>query len=326
MVSLSILIPIYNVEQYLSECLDSILIRNRFKSEVICVDDGSTDRCSEILTAYSERYPNIKIIRQQNAGLSAARNTALKNATGDYVLFVDSDDYLADNSIETLCSKLSGEDVLYYNVQRFYDTTKERLSIAPLPEVKNMNGKTYYEHFFNRKNYMPCVCVWAAVYRRYFLLENNLYNKDGITHEDEEFYPRVLYYAKSVSTINDVLYFYRLRDGGIMRSASFKQRLDFIKVASGLVDFFKEKEWINNTTLNAAFYIYICMIYYTVEHSLKRPKEYNITQLRKMLSCSTTIQDRRTTLLSAVSFNLALKYHNYTLPKYQRKLINFILH
>ena len=326
MFSLSILIPVYNVEQYLSECLDSIFVKNAFDGEVICIDDGSTDKSPEILTAYSKRYYNLKVIRQENEGLGAARNTALRIASGDYVMFVDSDDYIAGNILKILRSKLDGEDVLYYNVQRFYDKTNEKLPIVPLPEVTNMTGKTYYEMFFDRKSFMPCVCVWAAVYRREFLIKNHLFNKVGVTHEDEDYYPKVLFYAKSISTINDVVYYYRLRNGSIMGSYSPKHSVDYINVASGLLDFFKEKEWINLTTLNAAFYIYISMLNYSVEHSLKRPKEYNLSQVKKMLFCSTSIQARRATLLSMVSFPLALKYHNYLLPKYQRKLINLILH
>lgn len=326
MFSLSILIPVYNVEQYLPECLDSILVRNGFDGEVICVDDGSTDKSSEILAAYSKHYSNISVIRQENAGASAARNAALRIATGDYVMFVDSDDCLADNAIEILHSMLKSEDVLYFNIQRFWDRTNEELPIVPLPQVSQLNGKTYYERYFNRKEFMPCVCVWGGVYNREFLIRNNLFNKVGGTREDEDFYPRVLYYANSVSAINDVVYYYRLRDGSIMRNYSPKHSTDYISVATGLLDFFEEKKWINPTTLKAVYYLYYTMIYYTVECSLKRPKEFNISQIRRMLACSTTLLDRRTALMSAVSFKLALKYHSYSLPKYQRKLINLLLH
>lgn len=327
MVTLSILIPVYNVEQYLEECLDSIFVNNDFGGEVICVDDGSTDGSTAILELYANRYPNLKVIRLANAGVSVARNVALRAATGDYVLFIDSDDYYADNAINTFVSRINGEDILYFNCQRFMDDDKSLLSISSLPKASGMNGRQYYDQYFNRKNFMPCVCVWAGGYRRSFLMENGLFLKEGVAHgEDEDFYPRLLYYAQRVSTINDVLCFYRLRRGSAVSSPSSCFGSDFLDVASGLFDFFTEKDWVNQTTRNTVFYLYHSMMYYTQKYKLPRPKEYNLRQVKKMLACSTTLQDRRTALLSAVSFDLALKYSSFVLPKYQRRLINFLLH
>lgn len=326
MVTLSIIIPVYNVEQYLAECLDSIFVNNAFKGEVICVDDGSTDGSPEILASYCSHYGNLKVIRQENAGLSAARNAGLRMATGDYVLFVDSDDYLADNAIDKFLAKLNGEDILYFNIQRFEDDDKTHLPIVSLPDVRGMNGQQYYERFFNRKAFMPCVCVWGGGYRRGFLMENSLFNKVGVTHEDEDFYPRALYFAKSISTSNDVLYYYRLRQGSIMKKYNPKQSVDYIDVASGLYDFFIDKDWVNPVTLSATYYIYYTMIFNTQKYNMPRPKEYSLRQVRKMLACSTTLQERRTALLSAVSFDLAMKYHDYMLPKFLRRLINILLH
>ena len=162
MYSLSILIPVYNVENYLAECLDSIFVRNGFAGEVICVDDGSTDNSPTILSDYANRFSNLRIIKQQNAGLSAARNAALRAASGDYVLFVDSDDFLADNAIASFLSKVDGEDILYFNIQRFDDADKTNLPVISLPEVRRMEGRSYYERYFNRKSFMPCVCVWGG--------------------------------------------------------------------------------------------------------------------------------------------------------------------
>lgn len=327
MVTLSIIVPVYNVEQYLAECLDSIFVNNAFEGEVICVDDGSTDGSPEILASYACRYANLKVIRQTNAGVSVARNVALRAATGDYVLFIDSDDYYADNAIDTFVSHINGEDILYFNIQRFLDDDKSSLPISYLPEVSGMKGRQYYDQYFNRKDFMPCVCVWAGGYRRQFLMENGLLLKEGVAHgEDEDFYPRLLYYAQNVSTINDIVCFYRLHQGSAVNSPSSRFGTDFLDVASGLYDFFVQKSWITPTTLDAVFYLYHSMMYYTQKYSLPRPKEYNLRQVRKMLACGTTLQERRTALLSAVSFGLALKYHDYLLPKFQRRLINFFLH
>ena len=90
--TLSIIIPVYNVESYLAQCLDSVLVDNNFTGQVICVNDGSTDGSLAILEQYAAKHDNIEIITQANAGLSAARNTGLNAANGDYVFFMDSDD------------------------------------------------------------------------------------------------------------------------------------------------------------------------------------------------------------------------------------------
>jgi glycosyltransferase involved in cell wall biosynthesis len=103
---LSIIIPVYNVEKYLSKCLDSVLVDNAFTGQVICVNDGSTDNSLTILEQYAKKYSNIEIITQSNAGLSATRNAGIKAAKGEYVCFLDSDDYWEPNVISSLMEQV----------------------------------------------------------------------------------------------------------------------------------------------------------------------------------------------------------------------------
>ena len=123
--SLSIVIPVYNVEQYLPKCLDSVLVDNQFTGQVICVNDGSTDGSLAILEEYVARYSNMEIISQSNAGLSAARNVGLQAASGDYVMFLDSDDWLKPNALFKLSELIHGEDVIYFNGLKYYEATNK---------------------------------------------------------------------------------------------------------------------------------------------------------------------------------------------------------
>ena len=119
MVKLSIIIPVYNVEKYLSKCLDSILVGNQFTGQVICVNDGSTDNSLNILEQYAKKYPNVEIITQPNAGLSAARNAGIKAAKGEYICFLDSDDYWEPNVLGGLMEQIERDklDVLRFKYQ-----------------------------------------------------------------------------------------------------------------------------------------------------------------------------------------------------------------
>ena len=118
---LSIIIPVYNVEPYLRECLESVLQQSFADWEAICVNDGSTDNSATILEEYGHKDDRFKIVNQPNGGLSAARNTGLKAATGEYVLFLDSDDWLEGNALEIVSGSLTDEDLLCFSGRRFFE-------------------------------------------------------------------------------------------------------------------------------------------------------------------------------------------------------------
>ena len=123
----SIIIPVYNVEQYLQDCLNSVVKQYYIDYELICVNDGSTDGSLVVLEEYQQKYPQITIISQQNKGLSAARNAGIQAAKGDYLFFLDSDDWIEPNTLEMLARKQSGEDLICFNGRRVFEdgTTEE---------------------------------------------------------------------------------------------------------------------------------------------------------------------------------------------------------
>ena len=122
---LSIIIPAYNVEAFLPQCLDSIFSQKDVDVEVLCIDDGSTDGTPRLLQDYAAEHHNLRVLTQPNQGMSTARNWGLKEAEGTYVMFVDSDDWLLEGSLAKLLASLNGEDVICFNAKKYLEKTNE---------------------------------------------------------------------------------------------------------------------------------------------------------------------------------------------------------
>lgn len=213
---LSIIIPAYNAEAYLPQCLDSILAQKHQGCEVIVVDDGSTDGTAALL----ERYPDVKIVHQENHGMSTARNRGLDEARGEYILFVDSDDLLTDGALATLVAEFSGEDIIAFNARKLHDATGEQTYHPTIREPETTDGWSYFCRHRLEATDIHFVCIWQRAYRRRFLVDNNLRFADGLRRaEDDLFTTQAMLYAKSVKTIANCLYTYRVRRGSITRTA-----------------------------------------------------------------------------------------------------------
>jgi len=241
----SIIIPVYNVERYLSQCLDSVLNQSYDGDyEVICVDDGSTDGSPAILEEYAGKNDKIKIIRQENRGLGGARNTGLRAARGRYVWFVDSDDWIEQEALATLAKSIGDEDIVCFNGRRYFEDGTVEIPDSGIEEG-NLTGWEYYGRYALSKRNFHLVCVVLRIYRREFLLADGLFFEEGIYHEDNLFTPIVCYYAASVRVIPDILYVYRIRQGSITQSINSKRILDTILVTNRLAKFFIPKDNID---------------------------------------------------------------------------------
>lgn len=237
----SIVIPVYNVEPYLRECLDSVLNQSYADWEVVCVNDGSTDGSTAILEEYALKDVRFNIITQPNGGLSAARNTGIKEAKGDYILFLDSDDWLEHDALQVLSEHLKGEDMLCFSGKRFFEETNSFNPADELPENGYDSGMAYYNENALLHRDFAFVCVVLRAYKRAFLVENNLRFKEGIFHEDNLFTPMACFYAKSVRVINANLYVYRVRANSITTTPNLKRRKDLMGTANELAAFFISK-------------------------------------------------------------------------------------
>lgn len=247
---LSIIIPAYNVEQFIPKCLDSIFGQNCSGFEVIVVNDGSTDSTLALLEGYAEKHSNLNVITQDNAGMSTARNRGLEVAQGEYVMFVDSDDWLCDNALPSLYPYLKGEDVVCFNSKKYVEDKDVFVENNRPFTCEAMSGWDY----FNSQRLIPAeihfVCVWQRAYRREFLDANNLRFADGILRaEDDLFSTMVMYHAKSVKAVDLCCYVYRIRQSSITTTVNINRWYDSLRVQEILADFFVPLKGIDKSVI-----------------------------------------------------------------------------
>lgn len=218
----SVIIPVYNVENYLEESLKSIVSQTYNAIEVIIVNDGSTDNSKVILDKYAQNYSNIKIINQKNEGLSGARNSGLPNVTGKYIYFFDSDDMLDISAIENLVnfSEKNELDIVRFNAEIFYDENFPQTKINTNNYYSDSlaDGKIYTRNeFLQVQQSVPSsVCIYF--FKRSVIIDNNLKFWPKILHEDELFLPLTLYFANRIGYLKSPYFKRRYRLGSIMTS------------------------------------------------------------------------------------------------------------
>ena len=216
---LSIIVPVYGVAKYLPKCVDSLLAQDISNYEIVLVDDGSPDECPQICDEYSTKYSNIKVVHQVNAGLSAARNSGVSIAEGDYILFVDSDDYLQPNTLGTLLEQAVRDNL---DVLRFrYQNVKESGEVFVPHEGMKTDYNDYSSNptdglsFLNERMWVQCYVVQFLVRREIVLQEQFT---PGIYFEDTDWTPRMLLRTKRVASTDLVVYNYLWREGSITLS------------------------------------------------------------------------------------------------------------
>ena len=245
----SVIIPVYNVEAYLRDCLDSVLNQTCADWQAICVNDGSTDGSANILNEYAARESRMKVITQPNGGLSAARNAGIDAAEGEYVLFLDSDDWLEKNALEVLSTSLDGEDMLCFSGRRYFESDRAYHDADQLKAQTYLSGMDYYNEKALLARDFAFVCVVLRIYKREFLFRHNLQFKEGIFHEDNLFTPLACYYAGKVKVINECLYDYRVRSNSITTTINIKRLCDLLGTANTLAAFFLPKQGFDKTVV-----------------------------------------------------------------------------
>lgn len=249
---MSVIIPVYNVELWLIKCIDSLLNQTYSNIEIILIDDGSTDRSSEICDEYSKKDTRVKAIHIKNSGQSVARNKGLDVSQGEYILFVDSDDYLCDSEIiEKFINILSSSkcDFIYTSYCRFNDGNEDEITeILPInltnKDIENKLGKDILTDLISKNSFHHA--PYLKVCRRDFILNNNLYFRKGYYHEDVEWSFKVFYYAKKVIIYNETWYMRRMRENSTITSRDeksiCKKLCDRLIIANELIKFFEERD------------------------------------------------------------------------------------
>ncbi len=227
-IAVSVVVPIYNVSPWLDDCLTSLEIQTLKDIEIIMVNDGSTDDSRQIAARYAEKNSNFMLIDRENGGLSAARNTGMDMARGEYIYFLDSDDYLGENALELLYEKASKEylDVLKFSAYSFTDGFEdfrwgpEYKYKVSYPEV--MSGEQALSRFLENNDYSPSCCL---IFSRRETIENNgIRFFEGIIHEDNLFHYQLMTVSRRVAVLNQPLYYRRVRAGSITRTPNYLYR------------------------------------------------------------------------------------------------------
>ena len=268
-IKLSFIVPVYNVEPYLCKCVDSLLAQDNDSYEIILVDDGSQDECPQICDQYSAVYNNIRVIHRENGGLSAARNAGVKMAKGEYVCFVDSDDYWEPNVLGGLMEQVEREklDVLRFNYQnvKIVESRESRAESeyevfspnkAQKRDVDYSETVTDGETFLNERLGPMCYAVMFVI-KRCLLVESqesrvksqDCLFKEGIYFEDTEWTPRMLVRAKRVASTPMIVYNYFWRNGSITLPTDPKKRAKVIRDKIALLYGFKEQSKLVSNTM-----------------------------------------------------------------------------
>lgn len=230
---ISVIIPVYNTREWLPRCLESVASQSVPEEdyEIVIVNDGSTDGSETVAAEFAAGHPNVRVISQPNAGLSAARNAGLAAAGGDYIWFVDSDDRVAPESLQKIIAACSSApDVVALGSARESAACIRPDGYYP-PELA---GSVLSGREMMRLRGLKSVCSPFYVFKRQFLALGGFRFLPGILHEDEEFTPRVLYAAATVAFVPEVCYVAVAREGSITRKANPKRSADLLTIAARL--------------------------------------------------------------------------------------------
>ena len=234
-IKLSIIVPVYNVVKYIDECLNSIIKSYKSGIEVILVDDGSNDGSENKCDFYADKYEYIKVIHQENGGLSVARNVGIENSIGKYIWFVDSDDYISETSINDIYIAIDkNNDLIIGEYESFYPDGKRIM-----PEVaksKSERNILPYEYFMKLGSVSYAAVKFIV--KREIIIRNKLWFEKRIYHEDEDWTPRVLCHTSSFILLDRMIYHYRLGNvNSIMGMLNPKKVYDKLKVSKRLYEY-----------------------------------------------------------------------------------------
>lgn len=324
---LSIVIPVYNVEKYLAECLDSVFSQDLSECEIICVNDGATDKSSDILKSYQNCYSQLIVLTQSNKGLSAARNAGMAVASGEFIYFIDSDDYLLRYSVKNIIDSIKSNkenEVVMFNAK----INDDKLYISSFDfEKKDIHGVQFLKNYYDINRCYPPFNVWLYVYKKLFLKKFELHFLDNYFHEDIHFTLLVLYYAKNISFYDTPIYSYRLQgQNSISTNVRLKNLSDKSNIHRLLNTIYKNNNFKDIYFYNCLFYSYLFTLIQGVEHKyISSKKEYfNNDDKKIMRKGITNDYEFKLWALALISHTLMYKYYSNQMHQFSRRLFNII--
>lgn len=324
---ISIIMSVYNVEQYIDECLQSIFNQTYKNIEVIIINDGSTDKSLDIINKYRGKYTNIIYIEQENKGLSEARNTGLNIAKGKYIAYIDSDDYIAPNMFELMVNKIKEDDsdMVIIGHHEFYDNEEGKSYDVYL----DIDDSKIYSGFEVADMILNCKLMgvaWNKLYKKGKLLEENFSFESGRYTQD--WYPIFKHIStlEKVSFVNKPLYKYRLRSTSTTSKKNNKRLEDYSYAVSEILKYVEnnnfdfDKKSIN--TFKAITFDRIIYLYYSVNINKKinlykefKKTKYNVYNNIKISELINTRDIDKRTMMYILSwklrfYNLLIKIEN----------------
>ncbi|MDO5558705.1 MAG: glycosyltransferase family 2 protein [Oscillospiraceae bacterium] len=279
---ISIIVPIYNVEKYLDECVRSLINQTYRNIEIILVDDGSPDNCPQMCDKYALTDSRIRVVHKKNGGLSDARNAGIEVANGKYYAFIDSDDYISVLFIEMLYNAAVSENaqIVQTNLVRFRDGEMPVEPDTASPSVKTYTGRQMNYNLYG-EIYVPTVVVWSKLYRAE--LFDNIRFPVGKINEDEFTTYKLFYKSEKVCFIDLPLYFYRFNSESIMNSSFSLKRMHKAQALEERMKFYRDRNENELYLLTVKeFCRYIRMNYYKIEYYIN-PHDEILSEIRMKL-------------------------------------------
>lgn len=319
---ITIVVPIYNVENYINDCIQSIINQTYKNLQIILVDDGSRDNCPKICDEYKQKDSRIEVIHKKNGGLSDARNAGIEKANGKFICFIDSDDFINYEYVEKLYNLITknNADISISNFKRVQDFKKEYLKEEEENKTEQIyTGKQMIENIYNKKLYVQSTVTWNKMYKTELFKTTNF--PYGKLHEDEYTTYKLYYNCKKVVMSSEILYYYRYVPNSIMNKKFNKKRLDGIAALEERLKFFQAKEEKKLYNLTLVRYLTVLMIHYTnckmflenseeIQKELKNKYKKYYKKVIKLPECSK--QDKLKIILFRVSPKLYYKMRKYS--------------
>ena len=260
MVKVSVIVPVYNVEKYLEKCLLSLANQTLKDIEVIIVNDGSPDNSQDIIDKYVKKYNNFYGYKKPNGGLSSARNYGIKYAKGEYIAFLDSDDYVTSDMYEKMYEKAISNnfDMVVCDVTYVYDNKDSWIASSNIKNDTTDIKKTMI-------NIYPA--AWNKIFKK-DLFKHDVYFKEGVWFEDVEFIYRLLPYVKNIGVVHEPFNQYVQREGSITNTVN-KKIYHYVYNMDGIIDFFKERKLYDEYQKELE-YSYVRYVYATFVKSILR--------------------------------------------------------
>ena len=305
---ITVIIPVYNVKQYLRRCLDSVIEQTYKNLEIIIVNDGSTDTSEKICAAYKSKDERIILINKDNGGLSDARNAGLNIASGDYIFFIDSDDYVSCDIVRILCrdAKENNADIAVASFQNFNETTPKKLDGCN-GKTKVLDTKEALESMLYQKD---CTnSAWGKLYKR--KLFNNIRYPKGKTCEDIPVTYRLFARAKKITMNSSKLYYYYQRSSSIINSPFTLDRFDALKFTSDETAFIREKY---PEILKSAFCREVMESVYILRKIGKKNEEFSVAFLKAKMVLKSTRKEVLFDRKAKIKFRILALISYFSLP------------